>query len=523
MSQSLAQDLARGLSQLGVDRIFGVPGGGPNLDMIAAARDLDIEFVLTHHETAACIMAATYGKLTGRVGVAIVTRGPGLTNALNGVAQAQLDRFPLLLISDTVSRESARRIAHQRLDQVATTVPITKWSGVLGSSNSVHTVIAAGELAMQAPQGAVHLAFDSTQTGDSPPTAGAAVQSSPNDMDDIARIIGAARRPLIILGLDAINATTTVRSLLAENSTPIMVTYQAKGIVPEEWDSYCGFFTGVPAERGLLRQADLIIGVGLDSVEPMPGPWPYEATTILVHSHEVETEYFGNPRLLVVDYATALPRLFDHIVTKWDQPFTRPCLKDALLELPTQSALSPQNVVSMTNSEFPDAIATVDAGAHMLVTMPVWSAKRPNEVLISNGLATMGFSLPAAIGAAFANPDRKVMCFVGDGGLGMSLAELEVISRHSLNVTVVVFNDATLTLIQLKQTEAQRDTRSVGYALSDFAAIGAAMGLKTFTASSVDELQAAISAVAGAPSLIDARVDAADFRDIIAIARDTDA
>ena len=94
MSQSLAQDLARGLSQLGVDRIFGVPGGGPNLDMIAAARDLGIEFVLTHHETAACIMAATYGKLTGRVGVAIVTRGPGLTNALNGVAQAQLDRFP---------------------------------------------------------------------------------------------------------------------------------------------------------------------------------------------------------------------------------------------------------------------------------------------------------------------------------------------------------------------------------------------------------------------------------------------
>jgi acetolactate synthase-1/2/3 large subunit len=176
----------------------------------------------------------------------------------------------------------------------------------------------------------------------------------------------------------------------------------------------------------------------------------------------------------------------------------------------------------MTNSEFPDAIATVDAGAHMLVTMPVWSAKRPNEVLISNGLATMGFSLPAAIGAAFANPDRKVMCFVGDGGLGMSLAELEVISRHSLNVTVVVFNDATLTLIQLKQTEAQRNTRSVGYALSDFAAIGAAMGLKTFTASSVNELQAAISAVAGAPSLIDARVDAADFRDIIAIARDTD-
>ena len=523
MSQSLAQDLAQGLNHLGVDRIFGVPGGGPNLDMIAAARDVGIEFVLAHHETAACIMAATYGKLTGRVGVAIVTRGPGLTNALNGVAQAQLDRFPLLLISDTVSHESASRIAHQRLDQVATTTPITKWSGVLGSADSEQTVIAAGELAMTAPQGSVHLAFDSTHMGDTPPPVGQAVKSSPSDLDDVARIIGAARRPLIIVGLDAVDATATVRSVLGENSTPILVTYQAAGIVPEDWDSYCGFFTGVPAERDLLRQADLIIGIGLDSVEPMPGPWAFEAETVLLHSHEVETAYFGSPRLLVVDYTTALPQLCEHIVAKWDQPFTRPSLKDALLELPTQSTLSPQEVVSLTNSEFPDAIATVDAGAHMLVTMPVWSANNPNEVLISNGLATMGFSLPAAIGAAFANPDRKVICFVGDGGLGMSLAELEVISRHKLNVTVVVFNDATLTLIQLKQTEAQRDSRTVGYALSDFAAIGTAMGLETFTVTSAAQLKDALSAVAGVPSLIDARVDAADFRDIIKTARDTGA
>jgi acetolactate synthase-1/2/3 large subunit len=255
----------------------------------------------------------------------------------------------------------------------------------------------------------------------------------------------------------------------------------------------------------------------------MPGPWPFEATTILVHSHDVETDYFGNPQLLVVDYATALPVLLENIGATWDQPITRPSLRDALLDLATQSPLSPQDVVSLTNSEFPDAIATVDAGAHMLVTMPVWSAKRPNEVLISNGLATMGFSLPAAIGAAFAHPERKIICFVGDGGLGMSLAELEVMSRHKLNITVVVFNDATLTLIQLKQTEVQRDSRSVGYALSDFAAIGAAMGLKTFTAASVVEFKEAISAVAGVPSLIDARVDASDFRDIITVARDSGA
>ena len=143
----------------------------------------------------------------------------------------------------------------------------------------------------------------------------------------------------------------------------------------------------------------------------------------------------------------------------------------------------------MTHERFPGALITVDAGAHMLVAMPLWRSAEPNGVLISNGLATMGFALPAALAAAIAHPDRKVICFVGDGGLGMALAELEVLSRRSLDVTVIVFNDASLTLIKLKQGEAQGGTAAVGYSPISFAGIATAMGIDSATVRDGDEVR----------------------------------
>ena len=161
--------MAQALHADGVTTIYGVPGGGPNLEMVGAAHEFGIDFVLAHGETAACIMASTHGRLTGGVGIALVTRGPVLTSAINGLAQATLDRSPLVLISDSVPQEQSARTAHQRLDQVAAAAPVTKWSGVLGSRDPGAAVAAAVALARSAPQGAVHLAFDPTQPGDMPP------------------------------------------------------------------------------------------------------------------------------------------------------------------------------------------------------------------------------------------------------------------------------------------------------------------------------------------------------------------
>lgn len=519
MASELAYALAQALNTAGVTTIFGVPGGGPNLEMIGAAEELGINFVLAHGETAACVMASTHGRLTGGVGVAIVTRGPGLTSAINGLAQATLDRSPLVLISDTVPAEQSERTAHQRLDQVAAAAPVTKWSGVLGHHDPAATVAAAIELATAAPQGAVHLAFDPTQPGDVPPAPPRANASEASELRGARDLIAAAHRPVIIIGLDAVPDAGTIRAAVANAGIPVLVTYEAKGIIPESSANHAGFFTGVTAEMPLLDAADLIIGIGLDSVEPMPGPWPHAAKVVLLHRHPVETAYFGNPTLIIGQYESLLADVLPTFEGTWPQGSPRPELARALDSLASDSALRPQDLVTITSEHFPQALVTVDAGAHMLVAMPMWRVEKPGTVLISNGLATMGFSLPAAIGAATAFPDRKVICFVGDGGLGMALAELEVLSRRKLNITVVVFNDASLSLIRLKQRERQGGDGAVGYSPISFAGIAAAMGIESASVNDVEGLHDALNRSAGQPFVIDARIDAADYVAIMRLAR----
>src|SRR5438270_948269 len=187
MAGDLARDLITELSRAGVDRLFGIPGGGPNLEKIGAGASAGMRFVLAHGETAACIMASTCGLLTGRPGVCVVTRGPGLASAVNGVAQATLARFPLLVVSDPVPAAQARRVPHQRLAQVDLMRPVTKWSGTLGPDGAAETVRAALELALRAPAGAVHLDFD--------PTAGPAAAGAGDGPGGRSPSAGGLRRP----------------------------------------------------------------------------------------------------------------------------------------------------------------------------------------------------------------------------------------------------------------------------------------------------------------------------------------
>jgi acetolactate synthase-1/2/3 large subunit len=160
MGRDLADTIAASLAAAGVDRIFGLPGGGPNLDLVGAGAERGIGFVLTHTETASAVMAGTYGLLRGEVGAALCTRGPGLASAINGLAQATLDRYPLVLFADTVPAAQRDRIAHQRLDQTALSAAATKWSAVVGTGDAAATVDAALRLAGTAPKGAVHLDVD---------------------------------------------------------------------------------------------------------------------------------------------------------------------------------------------------------------------------------------------------------------------------------------------------------------------------------------------------------------------------
>lgn len=520
-TRGLADALADGLLAAGVRRIFGVPGGGPNLDVIGAAAERGIGFVLTHGETAACIAASTYGRLTGTPGTAVVTRGPGLTSAANGLAHATLDRAPLLLISDTVTASTADRTAHQRLDQVAAATPLTKWSGTLGHAGPAVVAAAAARLTLQSPPGAVHLAFDPTTAGDTSPVPAGPSAADSRRLASARTVVASARRPVVVVGVDAIADGAAVREALAGLDCPVMATYAAKGVVPESWPTFAGLFTGAAVERPLLATADLVLGIGLDAVEAMPGSWSTGAAVVLVHSHPVETAYFGDPLLLVGPYATLLSTLLAEAAPEWPPDAGRRA-NDAVVDRlgghapATAGTLTPLDVVRTTRAALGDVLLTVDAGAHMLVTMPVWTTDGPDPVLISNGLATMGFALPAAIGAALARPGCRIACLTGDGGLGMAMAEIETLARLALDVTVVVFNDAALTLIALKQGAAQGGgPAAVTYTPTNFAAVAVAMGVPGVVARTTDELRGALEVERRGPLLVDTRIDPGPYRHVI--------
>jgi acetolactate synthase-1/2/3 large subunit len=488
--------------------------------MIGAAAEQGIAFTLAHGETAASIMAGTYGLVCGSVGVCVVTRGPGFTSAMNGCAQATLDRFPLMLVSDTVSEAARSRVGHQRIDQVQAAAAVTKWSGTLGTSDPVGVVRGALEAARSTPAGAVHLAFDPT-TGGSPEAQVPAVPSSSDEDIMLAHeLLAAARKPLFIVGEDAARHHLAVRAALAHVTAPILSTYQGGGVVPPHWSSYAGLFTGVQADAPLLQQADLIVGIGLDSIEPMPMQWPTDLPVVIFHTAAADVGFYGDARLIIGPYQHTLPPADVVADVDWSSDagaeWATSRREQLLIDDP---GLHPLSLVAAVLDQVPSARVTVDAGAHMLAVMPLWPISEPRQVLISNGLATMGFAVPAAIGVALARPHERVVAFTGDGGLGMVLAELETLARAQLPVTVVVFNDANLSLIELKQGSGQGDRGAVGYGPMDFAGIAASMGIQSAVATTIEQVTMALRNVGDDPFLLDARINPSFYRHIMKAVR----
>ncbi|WP_028929806.1 thiamine pyrophosphate-binding protein [Pseudonocardia asaccharolytica] len=512
----------RGLAGVGVRRLFGIPGGGANLEMIEVAALRDIDFTLTHTESAACVTAGVFGLLTHTVGVALVTRGPGLTSAANGLGQATLDRAPLLLLSDCVPADQRTRVGHQRLDQRAVAAPLTIWNGVLGYRDPAGTVAAAARLAAGPPPGAVQLDVDPGVPGDNPPAPAAPTGVDGAALHRATAIAAGRRRPVVVLGVAAPPSAAVLRRALDRVRVPVLTTYQALGTVDATGPQAAGLFTNAALERPLLAQADLVVGVGLDGVEPMPGPWPYAAPVVLLAPTAGDGAYYGEPTVVAGPPGTTLPAVLAATDPRWSADAGRRHREARLAELaagPRGGGLHPVDLAHAVRDVAGAARITVDAGAHMLAAMPFWPATRPHQVLISNGLATMGYALPAAIGAALAHPGRRGFCLVGDGGLGMALAELETLARLALPVTVVVFDDAALSLIEVKQRAGQGGTGAVRYGRVDFAGVATAMGVPAAVADDLAGVRAALAGVDGGPFLLDARVDPSGYRHLLEVSR----
>ena len=521
-SRVIAEALADSVVRRGADRVFGIPGGGSNLDVIGACAERGVPFVLAHAETPAAIMAATFGFATGRPALVVATRGPGCAASVNGAAQATLDRFPLVICTDGVHAADTRRVAHQFIDQIGLMAPVTKWSGILGSGDPSRVAEAAFDMAGAAPAGAVHLTLDPTTSESRCPVSVMEVVSDEYALERATTAVGKARRPVVIVGNAAHGWADDIHNALVHLGCPVLATYQGVGVFDHE-SQFAGLYTGGAIEQPLLDAADLVIAVGVDPVEPMPTPWRTAAPVVSLSPSPLDHRYWPEYIDLVGSIGPILRRItHGSSKTAWPVGEGRRRLDQSLVAMrpPDRGTFGPVDVVDAVIASAPvGTLATVDAGAHFLAVMPWWRAREPKGLLISNGLATMGFSLPAAIGLSLARPGRPVVAFTGDGGLSMVLGELETLARLALPITIVVFDDATLSLIKVKQRPDQGGDSVVRYFPTDIAGVARAMGVEAATVDSAAELRRELTRGWDRPRLVQARIDPSGYPHLLTATR----
>ena len=526
-SPVLASTIVDQLKAFGVKRMFGIPGGGSSLALIEAAGRAGLEFILTRTETAAAIMAAVTGEMTGTPGVVLTGIGPGAASAVNGIAYAYLEKSPVILITD-----GPASTPHQALDQNALYAPITKLQGRLRPESGTADFVQAIETAMTPPWGPVHL--DLTAGDASTPVAGAtpltpAPQSSaPSDamLEKAGALLAASRKPIILAGLEARHAEVpgSLRQMAAALVCPVLTSYKASGVLPSSHPGFAGLFSGAVAEADIIHAADLILLFGLDPIEIIPGRWSYESPVLDLCTAEA-TPLAVEPACRVIGDLAKITNALGSDLSPSDWTVEEiDAARHAIAEklVLRGSGHTAQTTTRAAAQAAPaGARLTVDAGAHMFSTLAAWPAEEPFGVLKSNGLSTMGYALPAAIASALEEPARHVIAVTGDGGIMMCLAELTTAAARGCQLTVIVINDAALSLIDIKQQRQQYQSRGVRYANADLAACAGAMGCRAWRVEPGDDIAPVLSeafAVNG-PTLIDVVASADGYGDQLMLLR----
>jgi acetolactate synthase-1/2/3 large subunit len=527
-----ADRLLEALARRGTRRIFGLPGGGSSLDVIAAAPRHGIEFVLCRHEAAAAVMALADAELTGAPGAALTTKGPGVANAANGLLCATLERAPVILISDGFTQRQLSYITHQVNDQRMMTSALVKGYARADGADAAREIEALLDLAEAAPRGAVHLDL----TGEAarrpaerwPEAARRPVAAADPDSASIAAaraLLARARRPVLLVGLEATDAgePEAVRRLAERLGCPVLVTYKAKGVLGDDHPLQGGIFTGGTLEAPCVDKADLLVLVGLDPVELILQPWRYATPVLDVGLRPHPVHYTQPAAGLYGPLANSLDALID---AARPGAWTLSEIADhraacrAALAWNGQDGVAPPRIVEVLQHAGRAAgrhpRVSVDAGAHMFSATAFWACEAPRDLLISNGLASMAFALPAGIAAALHDRTRGAVAFTGDGGLMMCAGELATAAELGVPLVVVVFNDGALSLIDIKRQQRQLPGDGARWSTRpDFAKVAEGFGVRGFRAHDEASYRIAVEAALAepGPSLIDVMVDPAGYPD----------
>ena len=532
----VADAIAATLKKYGARFAFGIPGNDV-LETVRACEEQGIEFVLGKSEPSCAFMADAVYQLSGAPAALIPALGPGISNAVSGIAGAMQERSAMLVLSGEMNTANMGIYNHQVFDQVALARPVTKYAEQLNPKRAAQQVAKALDIALAYPAGPVLLNLPADQSraaaareDDYRPARSAAMVLAPTEAARLGKTISAAKRPLLLAGRGALLGQTpaALRSLVEAWQLPFFCSYKAKGVIPEQHPlclGSVGLSPVVDAENmRLVQEADLILMAGFDPIELRDAwldAWPEAQAVITLDwgalNHRIfpegERAYGHLPHML----AQLMPEAAADKAASWGSARLAQ-LKQAVAHIVRPRApakgISPAALFAVVSAQATeDWIMTVDVGSHRILANHVIRCRVPGQLLQSNGLGCMGYALPAAIGAQLVHPDRPVVAMLGDGCMLMTQGELAVAAERKLPIVLVVLNDASLSLIKLKQSKMNLAARATDFDSPRFDIIAQGFGATGVRVNSIAAFEQVLrEAVASRRfTVIDAEVDPSEY------------
>ncbi|MEV3925786.1 acetolactate synthase large subunit [Actinomadura coerulea] len=509
-TQDAARLLVRTLEAEGVEYVFGIPGE-ENIHFVDALNDSPIRYVLVRHEQGAAFMAEIYGRLTGKAGVASATLGPGAINLQLGVADATTNSTPVVAISAQVGLDRIYKESHQIVDLVSLFRPITKWSELAPRAEALPEMVRkAFKTAQTERPGAVYLAIPE-DVESAEVSAGLAplpvnvVRPQEPSASQIARaadVIALARRPIVLAGHGATRARASDALVYFSErlGLPVATTFNGKGVFPDDHRNALGavgFMRHDHVNFG-FDEADVLIAVGYELQEFDPVKINPDADKKIIHIHQSPAEVDDHYPVEVGiqgDVSRSLRALADSVHRRFDVNGTgrriRRMLQEELAEGATEDGypLSPRRIVADVRAAMGRGdIVLADTGAVKMWMARMYPTYEPNTLLVSNGLSSMGFSVPGAIAAKLANPDRRVLAATGDGAFLMNSQELETAVRENIPITVLIWDDSAYGLIEWKMDLDLGRSSNTRFGNPDFVRYAESFGARGYRVESAAEL-----------------------------------
>jgi len=485
-----ASDLfIRCLEAEGVEYIFGIPGEETS-DLIMSLLDSKIKFILVRHEQAAAFMADMYGRLTQKVGVCLSTLGPGATNLTTGVANANMDRSPILVITGQTDTHFLHKESHQNMDAVAMFKPITKWRWSIRNADSIPEIVRrAFKIALEEKAGAVHLELPQDiakmESDIKPIKTQQVFRSRPNEelIEKAAKLILDSKTPILLVGNGCIRGRPSlyVRKFVEKTGICSMNTFMAKGVISDKSDRHLHTIGIREADHAsiAMREADLVIAIGYDLVEYSPKHWNGSLDKKIIHIDftTAESDTYYPPTIeIAADIEYTMYAILEEIerISKHDEteeekqrqyriPHSNPpeLFKTIKREIVWRLErykndfsypIKPEKLVlDVRDALDENDIVISDVGVHKLWIAKIYNTYTPNTCIVPNGFCSMGFALPAAIAAQLVDPSHKIVAMCGDGGFLMNVQEIETAVRLRLPIIVIVWCDYDYGMISLKQ------------------------------------------------------------------------